>query len=58
MAGEKVREERRLNAKKNEILKLLSQAWLLYSESFPGGKNFEAVLEAISQAQLAVFEEE
>lgn len=43
---------------KNEILRLLSQAWLLYAAAFPDSENYEIVLRAICEAQLAVFEEE
>ena len=43
---------------RNEVLRLLSQAWLVYAEHFPDGDNFEKVLHAIQEAQLAVFEEE
>lgn len=41
---------------RNEILQLLSQAWILYAEHFTG-RNFERFLQAIQEAQLAVFEE-
>jgi len=43
---------------KNEILYLLSLAWLAYAETFPDGRNYDRFLAAIQQAQLAVFEED
>lgn len=43
--------------KRNEVLQLLSQAWLVYAQYFDG-RNYERVLQAICEAQLAVFEEE
>jgi hypothetical protein len=43
--------------KRNEILQLLSSAWLAYAEHL-AGRNYERVLRAICEAQLAVFEEE
>lgn len=44
-----------INAK-NEILQLLSRAWILYVEHL-AGRNYERVLQAIQEAQLAVFDE-
>lgn len=44
--------------KRNEVLQFLSRAWLTYARNFPHGRNYEAVLKAIEQAQKAVFEEE
>lgn len=52
------KEGREVSQRKNTVLRLLSQAWLAYSESYPDGRNFEEVLQAICQAQLAVFDED
>lgn len=49
---------RKQYSKHNEILQLLSQAWIIYVLRFPDGRNYERVLRAICEAQLAVFEEE
>jgi len=46
------------NQKINEVLQLLSQAWLVYARNFPTGKNYDRVLRAIQEAQMAVFEED
>ncbi|WP_213997084.1 hypothetical protein [Tepidanaerobacter syntrophicus] len=46
------------NRKINEVLQLLSQAWAAYARNFPNGKNYDKVLRAIQEAQLAVFEED
>lgn len=46
------------NQKVNEVLQLLSQAWEIYARNFPNGKNYDKVLRAIQEAQLAVFEED
>ena len=46
------------NRKINEVLQLLSLAWLVYARNFPdGGKNYDIILAAIQEAQMAVFEE-
>jgi len=42
----------------NEILQLLSRAWLTYVFAFPDGRNYDRFLAAIQEAQLAIFEEE
>ena len=46
------------NQKINEVLQLLSQAWLVYARNFPDGKNYDIILAAIQEAQMAVFEED
>jgi len=46
------------NQKINEVMQLLSQAWMLYAKNFSDGKNYDIFLKAIQIAQMAVFNEE
>lgn len=42
---------------KDKILRLLSQAWMIYVTTSITNRNYDKFLKAIQEAQIAVFEE-